>query len=98
MGKITITSSKLNKTFTYENENLLITGNYQVDSQSGELQNVQGSAYRNQSGEQGQYIGNFNGYSRDGEIKYSVTDMTRRDSAMVWDAIDEIEAYILGGN
>jgi hypothetical protein len=35
---------------------------------------------------------------RDGEIRYSMSEMSRRDSNLVWDAIDGIEPYILGEN
>jgi hypothetical protein len=49
-------------------------------------------------GGQGEYIGNFNGYMRDGEVKYSISEMSRKDANKVWDAIDEIEQNILGTN
>ena len=54
--------------------------------------------YRNQDGNTGEYIGNFIGNSRGGEVKYSLSEMSRRDSMMVWDAIDELEAFINGEN
>ena len=98
MGEITINTSKLNKGYSYKSETLLIGGSYQTDEKTGRLDNVNGNVYRNDHGEQGAYVGQFNGYWRGDEVKYSVTDMSRKDSAMVWDAIDEIEAYILGEN
>ena len=98
MSKITVTSSKVNKTYELKNENIIVNGSYQTDEQSGELQTVQGSCYRNQDGTIGAYIGNFMGTQRDGEVKYSLSEMSRRDSMMVWDAIDELEAFINGEN
>lgn len=99
MSKITIMSSKVNKTYTLENENINVNGSYITDEQSGELQSVQGSCYRtNGDGSQGEYIGNFNGMMRNGEVRYSLSEMSRRDSMMVWDAIDEIEQFILNGD
>lgn len=98
MSEITITSSKINKTYELKNENIIVNGSYQTDEQSGELQTVQGSCYRNQDGNMGAYIGNFMGTTRDGEVKYSLSEMSRRDSMMVWDAIDELEAFINGEN
>lgn len=98
MSKITITSSKVNKTYELKNENIIVNGSYQTDEQSGELQTVQGSCYRNQDGDMGAYIGNFNGSMRDGEILYSLSEMSRKDSNLVWDAIDEIEQFIMGEN
>ena len=35
---------------------------------------------------------------RNGEIKYSVSEMSRKDSNLVWTAIGEIEPYVLGEN
>ena len=96
MSTINITSSKVDKTYTLENENISIQGSAVTDQASGELKNLQGNCYR--AGQGGAYIGNFNGVMRDQEMHYSLSEMTRRDSSMVWDAIDEIESYILGGN
>ena len=93
MSTFTITSSKVNKTYTLENENINITGSFVTDEQSGEVQTIQGSVYR--GGQGGAYIGNFNGQMRDGEMRYSLSEMSRRDSMMVWDAIDEIEQHIM---
>ena len=70
-----------------------------MDATTSTLQNVSGSAYRlAQGGQRGEYVGNFNGYMRDGEIRYTMSEMSRRDSNKVWDAIDEIEANIMGSN
>ena len=35
---------------------------------------------------------------RDGEVRYSLSEMSRKDSNKVWDAIDEIEPYVMGEN
>lgn len=98
MSTITITSSKVNKTYELKNESIIVNGSYQIDDPSGELQNVQGGCYRNKDGAIGDYIGNFNGSMRDGEILYSLSEMSRKDSNLVWDAIDEIEQFIMGEN
>ena len=93
MSTFNITSSKLNKTFELENENIHVNGSYVTDEQTGELQSINGNCYRTQEG--GDYIGNFNGAMRNGELRYSLSEMSRRDSMMVWDAIDEIEQHIM---
>lgn len=95
MGTITINSSTLNTSFNYKNDQLIINGTFQKDAKSGELQNINGSCYLNNGDTQGDYIGNFNGYPRNGEIRYDLTEMTRQDSNLVWNAIDAIEAEIL---
>ena len=98
MGTITITSSTLNTSFNYKNDQLIINGTFQKDAKSGELQNINGSCYKPApSGEMGEYIGNFNGNMRDGEMRYSLSDMSRRNSILVLDAIDEIEQFINEG-
>jgi hypothetical protein len=99
MGTFNIVTSTLNNQYDYKDENLVVNGTYSMDAQNNTLQNVGGSCYRiNAQGEQGEYVGNFNGYMRDGEIRYSLSEMTRKDSNDVWDAIDAIELNIIGTN
>lgn len=90
-----ITSSKLQKTYEYKNESVVVNGSIQQDAATGELQNINGSCYKpGVDGGVGDYIGNFNGYERNGEILYSLSEMSRRNMMIVYDAIDEIEQYI----
>lgn len=99
MGNFNITSSSLNNQYTFDNDSVIVQGNYNLDAANNELKNVSGTAYRkNEHDQQGEYIGNFNGYMRDGVVKYSISEMSRRDANLVWDAIDEIEANITGEN
>jgi len=98
-GTFTIQSKTENTQFKYENQDVIITGNSAKDIQNDTLQSIGGTAYvLNEQGEQGDYIGNFNGYNREGEMKYSVSEMSRSASMKVWDAIDEIEAVVKGNN
>ena len=77
----------------------MVVGGYNKDATTNTLQNVNGSVYNlNEQGEQSDYIGNFNGYMRDGAIKYSMSEMSRQDSMKVWNAIDGIEPHIIGTN
>lgn len=99
MSTFQITSSTLNSVFTYENESLSINGSFVQDAKTDELQNISGTAYKpNGEGQQGTYIGNFNGRMVNGVMKYTLSDMTRQDTMLVLDAIDEIEQYIAGAN
>jgi hypothetical protein len=99
MGTFTITSSNLQDGYNYKDSAVIVTGSYNKDATTNTLQNVSGQVYRqNAQGEQGDYIGNFNGYMRDGEIRYSMSEMSRRDFNLVWDAIEGIEPYITGQN
>lgn len=99
MGTFVITSSNLNNGYEYKDNAVIVTGGYSLDAQTNTLQNVSGQVYAlNAQGEQDRYIGNFNGYLRDGEIRYSLSEMSRRDSNLVWDAIDGIEPHIIVNN
>ena len=98
MSKFEITSSSLNNQYNYEDENVKVQGGYALNAQDNSLQSVNGSVYRNNDGQQGDFIGNFNGYVRDGEIRYSISEMSRRNANMTWDAIDAIEAEITSVN
>lgn len=91
-GTITILSSTLNTLFNYENEQLKISGNYQLDTEAKTLLVINGSANRNT--EQGEYVGNFSGSLRDGKMKYTLSDMSIEDTALLTEAIRDIESYI----
>lgn len=96
MGTFNVTSSNLNNQYTYSNATVIVVGNYNMDATTNTLKNLSGSCYHVENGEQGEYFGDFNGYMRDGEVKYSISEMTRRDANTVWDAIDEIENNVSG--
>lgn len=98
MGTFTITSSTLNNGYDFKNASVTVQGSYTKDATTDTLQNVSGQVYELAVGGSGEYIGNFNGYMRDGEVRYSLSEMSRRKSNMVWDAIDEIELNIIGSN
>lgn len=94
-----IKSQTNNATYEYKDDNIIVQGNFVKDGSNDDLQSVSGSCYnKTQQGTQGDYIGNFNGYMRDGELRYTMSEMSRRDSNKVWDAIDAIEAEITGAN
>ena len=96
MGTFNVINSTLNDNYTYTDESVVVNGSYQKDAQNNTLMSISGSVYRKtESGEQGEYIGNFNGYQREDGIRYSLSEMTRRDNNLVWDAIDGIEPHVL---
>jgi len=96
MGTFAVINSTLNSSYTYTDENIVVNGGYEKDAQNNTLRSISGSCYRmTQDGQQGEYVGNFNGYQREGGIKYSLSEMTRRDNNLVWNAIDGIEPHVL---
>ncbi len=98
MSKFNIINSTLNTTFTYENEMLIVNGSFQKDAEIDELQNHSGTAYHPSGDGIGQYIGNFNGRMVNGQMKYTLSDVTRQDTIIILDAIADIEKYINGEN
>lgn len=98
MKKFEITSSSLNNQYNFEDDNTKVQGGYAQNAQDNSLQSVNGSVYRNNEGQQGEFIGNFNGTVRDGVIRYTLSEMSRRDANLAWDAIDAIEAEITSQN
>lgn len=91
-----IISSTLNTSYKYKDV-IIVQGNFVKDATTSKLTSINGQCYRkNEQGEQGDYIGNFNGYPQaDGEITYDLSQMKRSDSNLVWDAIDDIESQVL---
>lgn len=100
MSKFDVTSSSLNNQYSYENEDVTVMGNYIMDVKNETLQSVMGSVYKQSSvtGKEGDYIGNFNGYMRNDEIKYSVSEVSSQDAVLILTAIADIEANIKGEN
>lgn len=94
-----ITSSTLNSSYIYKDV-IIVQGNFGKDATTDTLTSIDGQCYRKTAaGEQGDYIGNFNGYPQsDGSISYDLSQMKRADNNLVWDAIDDIEAKVLGEN
>lgn len=91
-----ITDSTISTSYICKQSGIIVQGQHSKNEQSGEIQHVNGSCYRpNDKDEIGEFIGNFNGYLRDGELKFSLSEMTRADSNLIWGAIDEIETEIL---
>ena len=99
MKDFVINSSKLTSQYTMKDDNVVVMGSYNEDAVTKTVQDINGSVYvKTQDGGQGQYIGNFNGYMRDGGMRYSLSEMTHAQSELVWTAIGEIEEEIFKEN
>lgn len=97
MGNFKVISETKNTQYGYDNSDVIVNGNYNTNTKDNVVMNISGSVYRkNSSGEQGTFIGNFNGQLRNDEMKYSLSEMSREDSNLVWAAIEDIESNILG--
>lgn len=97
-GTFEIKSSTNNSQYEYTTSEMIIQGSFAKDIPSGNVLSINGNCYRKtQDGSLGDFFGNFNGYARDGgDIRYAMSEMSRQDANLVWDAIDEIEPIILG--
>ena len=99
MGKWTIKSSKVTKTYNLQTDALMVAGTFSLDEQSGEVLVVSGSCYRVQpDGQQGDLVGTFNAQRVDGKLEYSLSKMGSSDVMAVLDAIHEIEAHIINND
>ena len=99
-GTFVIKKQTNNVNYEYTNSEIIVNGNCVKDGTTDALQNINGSCYRkNQDGTQGEYFGNFTGVVRaENDIRYSMSEMSRRDANKVWDAIEEIEEAVTGKN
>lgn len=97
MGTFTKTRSVLDNQYSYVNESLMIAGNYILDAATNAFINVSGSVFAvGVNGNQGDFIGSFNGSMDDDKMSYSFSQMTKEQSDLVWEAVKEIEPYVLG--
>lgn len=97
MGKFTITMSTLDNQYNYHNESVLLGGNYFVDAQTNTFKGVSGMAYSTDTdGNQGEFIGSFNGNLVEGKMIYSFSQMTEEQYQLVWAAVKELEPYVTG--
>ena len=84
-----------NVSFTLTEDNIIIKGNYQENGE-GAIIAINGYCYRNNEGAQGAQFGEFHGGpNSEGEMDYDLSSMSRKDSKLTWDAIEDIEAEIL---
>lgn len=99
MKKFDVTSSTMNSQFVYKNDELIVNGNFEKEGITGAFRSVNGTAYaKDAEGSQGDYIGDFNGYMRDGVMKYSISEMPLDDLDNVKVVIRDIESEIIPAN
>ncbi len=90
-----VTSSIINTAFECKQTGVLVKGSITKDELTDEIQSVSGSCYRSSDkNEMGEHFGTFNGTYCDGELKFSLSKMNRKDSNLTWGAIEEIEVNL----
>lgn len=95
METFVVKSQTLNVMYEYKDDSLVVNGSFNKDVSNDALLSISGQCYRNNGGIQGDYVGNFNGSPSGDEIRYDLSQMSRQDSNLVWNAIGNIEAEIL---
>ena len=98
MGNFEIVSSMLNINFKFNNENVSINGSVQKDGKTGDMQTLSGACYTPSESGEGDHIGNLSGHNRDGQMRYSISEMSTKDMEAVRSAITEIEQDINNEN
>ena len=95
--KFEITNQNINTQFEFDAENVIIQGNYVKTDKDGNLKSVQGNVFaKNEDGTIGTGIGNFSGHVRGNVLKYTFSEMTITDAAVVLEAIGKLEPNITG--
>jgi len=96
MENFVVKSQSLTTQYEYTNDDVVVNGTYSSDKSEAEVQGINGQVYRKPEGEgRGEYVGNFTGTMGADGMEYSLSKMTRRNTNLVWDAIDGIEARVL---
>lgn len=91
-----VTNKTENTSYVCKQSGIIVNGIVTKEVINDVIQYVNGSCYRpNEQGEAGENFGSFSGYLRNGELKYALSEMNRKDSNLTWGAIDEIERNIL---
>ena len=95
--KFEITNQNINTQFEFDGENVIIQGNFVKTDKDGNLKSVQGNVFaKNEDGTIGKGIGNFSGLVRGNALKYTISEMTCTDAAVVLKAIGKLEPNITG--
>ena len=95
MKQFEITSAITTSQYKYKNDEIIVNGNYQVNAQTNQFQRLEGTAYaQNENGEQGAYIGNFNGSMQNGTMVFNFSGISMENLPKVQEAIEDIEAEI----
>lgn len=91
MGTFTVKNRQTTTQYEYENEQVIATGNYTENTESSEVLSISGE----QRTKDGQYIGNFNGYKRNGEMVFSYSEVPQEQLPAFQQAVTEVVAEMI---
>lgn len=96
MENFVVKSQSLTTQYEYTNDDVVVNGTYNSNKSETEVQSINGQVYRKPEGEgRGDYAGNFTGTMGKDGMEYTLSKITRRNTNLVLDAIDGIEARIM---
>lgn len=97
MEKIIVNKATTTKNYTFVGEELNVQGEVVFDEQTKTVNVLNGSFYEKadaETGLAGNYIGSFDGYYVEGNIKFTIHDMTAENAARVTNLIVEVNTYV----
>ena len=94
-GTLRVVAATENTKYEYKTQEIVVYATLRKDVVSNEVREFSGQVHVLSGDVQGDFIGSFNGYMRDGVMKYSLSEMSRQQSNKVWDAIDDMEPEII---
>lgn len=94
-GTLRVVAATENTQYEYKTQEIVVYATLRKDVVSNEVREFSGQVHVLSGGVQGDFIGSFNGYMRDGVMKYSLSEMSRQQSNKVWDAIDDMEPEVI---
>lgn len=96
MEKVTILEVSATKTFLFAGEELNVKGEVTYNPESLIINRISGSFYEKadqETGINGEYVGNFDGTYVDGVLHYSINDMTAANAVKVVGLVAEVDEY-----
>lgn len=97
--KFEIVNQNINTQFEFTTDAVIVQGNFIKSEKNAVLKSVQGNCFsKNEDGTIGVGIGNFNGYVRGGQMKYTLSEMSCENAVLVLQTIALLEPYITGEN
>lgn len=91
MGTMTTTYSRISRQAEYQNGDLRINLNYQVNESDKKIVSIDGELSK---GENHVYAGRFNGRPDGDDIKYDTSGVKLQDMPKLYESLTEIEGQI----
>lgn len=99
MEKFSVINQNINTQYEFTTDAVIVQGNFIRGDKDAVLKSIQGNCFaKNEDGTIGVGIGNFNGYVRGGQLKYTLSEMSCENAVLILQTIALLEPYITGEN